>query len=113
MILSQYAAPAPAPTPGAAPPTSRLAFPVTLPAYGIAALIVLIALSGSTERYLWIMVLALAVLVLDLVTMLFIGPIMKTIGALPLQIVGAVLGMLQVALALQLITGAMRTIITS
>lgn len=118
MILAQYAAPAPAtasppPAGASAPPTARLAFPVTLPAYGIAALIVLVALSGTTGRYLWIMGLAIVVLVLDLATMLFIRPIMRVVGPLPLQILGAVLGMLQVALALQLITGALRTIITS
>jgi multiple antibiotic resistance protein len=112
MVLAQYAAPSPAPA-DSVPPAARLAFPVTLPAYGIAALIVLVALSGSTERYLWIMGLAIAVLVLDLITMLFIRQIMAFIGQLPLQILAAVLGMLQVALALQLITGAVRTIITS
>lgn len=112
MVLAQYATPAP-PGGTAAPPTpaGRLAFPVTIPAYGIAALIVLVALSGSADRYLWIMGLAILVLVLDLVTMLFIRSIMKTVGQLPLQILSAVLGMLQVALALQLITGAIRTII--
>lgn len=113
MVLAQYAAPAPAAPAGAAPPTAHLAFPVTLPAYGIAALIVLVALSGSTERYLWIMGLALLVLVLDLLTMLFIRQIMKVVGQLPLQILAAVLGMLQVALALQLITGALRTLIST
>ncbi|WP_315386054.1 MarC family protein [uncultured Stenotrophomonas sp.] len=118
MVLAQYAAPAPTAAPTAAPadgppPTARLAFPVTLPAYGIAALIVLVALSGSTERYLWIMGLAILVLVLDLLTMLYIRQIVKAVGQLPLQILAAVLGMLQVALALQLITGAVRTIITT
>ncbi|OEZ02637.1 MULTISPECIES: MarC family protein [Stenotrophomonas] len=113
MVLAQYAPPAPPPAAASAPPAARLAFPVTLPAYGIAALIVLVALSGSTERYLWIMGLAIAVLLLDLLVMLFIRQIMRVVGQLPLQILAAVLGMLQVALALQLITGAVRTIITS
>lgn len=110
MVLAQYQAPAPAPAPPVAGQTvsiSHLAFPVTLPAYGIAALIVLVAMSASTDRALWILGIAVAVLVLDLLVMLFVRPLLRGIGQLPLQILGAVLGMLQIALAIQLMASAL------
>ncbi|KRG43303.1 hypothetical protein ARC20_00975 [Stenotrophomonas panacihumi] len=108
MVLAQYRAPEAAGVPGSPPPIAHLVFPVTLPAYGIAALIVLIALSGGIARTLSIVGLACAVLVLDLLVMLFVRPLLRWIGQLPLQILGAVLGMLQVALALQLLLSAVR-----
>ena len=86
---------------------AHLAFPVTLPAYGIAALIVLVAMSSSADRLLWILALAVLVLALDLLVMLFVRPLLHWVGQLPLQILGAVLGMLQVALALQLMVSAL------
>ncbi|MDG2524134.1 MarC family protein [Stenotrophomonas sp. HITSZ_GD] len=110
LVLAQYRAPAVALAGVAAapPPIAHLVFPVTLPAYGIAALIVLMAMSGSMERMIAILALACGVLVLDLLVMLFIRPLLHWIGQLPLQILGAVLGMLQVALALQLRVSAVR-----
>ncbi len=110
MVLAQYRAPAAAPAGVAAapPPVAHLVFPVTLPAYGIAALIVLMAMSGSMERMIAILALACGVLVLDLLVMLFVRPLLHWVGQLPLQILGAVLGMLQVALALQLLVSAVR-----
>lgn len=104
MVMTQYRPPAAA---AAGPATvAYLVFPVTLPAYGIAAVIALVAMSASTERLLWILGLAVIVLVLNLLVTLVVRPLLKVIGQLPLQILGAVLGMLQVALALQLIVSA-------
>lgn len=106
MVLAQYRPAAPAP-PGEPASVAHLAFPVTLPAYGIAALIVLVAMSSSADRLLWILALAVLVLALDLLVMLFVRPLLHWVGQLPLQILGAVLGMLQVALALQLMVSAL------
>jgi len=106
MVLAQYRPAAPAAA-GQPVSISHLAFPVTLPAYGIAALIVLVAMSAATDRVIWILAIAVAVLVLDLLVMLFVRPLLRGIGQLPLQILGAVLGMLQVALALQLMASAL------
>jgi len=108
MVLSQYRPPAAAGAAPSAPSIAHLVFPVTLPAYGIAALIVLVAMSASLDRMLMILALAALVLALDLLMMLFVRPLLRMIGLLPLQVLGAVLGMLQVALALQLIVGAVR-----
>ncbi len=110
MVMAQYHAPvvAPAGTAATPPAIGYLVFPVTLPAYGIAALIVLMAMSGGTERMLWILGLACGVLVLDLLVMWFVRPLLHWVGQLPLQILGAVLGILQVALALQLLLSAVR-----
>jgi multiple antibiotic resistance protein len=42
-------------------------------------------------------------MVLDLLAMLFAHPILKTGGTAPLLVLGAVLGVLQVALAMQML----------
>jgi multiple antibiotic resistance protein len=107
MVLAQYE-PAPAPTSASAKPQlMHLVFPVTVTPYGIAAVITLMALSGSLERSLQILGLAVAVMALNLLAMLFVRPIMSGIGMVTLQILGAVLGILQVALALQIMHRAL------
>lgn len=107
LVLVQYEPPAGAPTAGT-PAVMHLVFPVTLPPYGIAAIIVLMAMSEDITRSSVVLGMALLVMVLNLLAMLFVRPIMHRIGQVPLQILGAVLGMLQVALALQLILSAAR-----
>lgn len=67
--------------------------------YGIALLICLIALQLQTT--LVIIAALLVVMVLDMLAMLYAKPLLHWLGA-PLQMLGAVLGILQVALALQL-----------
>lgn len=106
MVLSQYDAPQPHPVDGE-PQLLRLVFPVTVTPYGVATVIVLMALSADVPRSLSVLGLAMAVMALNLLAMLFVRPIIRGIGALPLQILGAVLGILQVALALQLMAHAL------
>lgn len=101
MVMAQYKAPEPVDAQG--PPVMHLVFPVTVTPYGIAAIIVLMALSGTMERSIAVLALALAVMVLNLLTMLFARGILGLITMVPLRVLGAVLGVLQVALALQLI----------
>ncbi len=104
MVLVQYRAPDPSATPAGG--VMHFLFPVTITPYGIAALITLMAVSFDGTRSTVVLGLALAVLVLDLLAMLAVRPLMRWIGAVPLQIFGAVLGVLQVALAVQMISGA-------
>jgi multiple antibiotic resistance protein len=81
----------------------RITFPTIVTPYGVAALIVLLATSrdaASTGRILAILI---AVMVLNLLAMLNVRRIMAGPIVVALQIVGAVLGVLQVALAIQLI----------
>lgn len=112
LVLAQYE---PAAHPAAPPPSSRpefmhLVFPVTVTPYGIAVLISVMALSGSFSRSLVILGLAVAVMVLNLLTMLFVRPIMHGLGMVTLQVLGAILGILQVALALQIIYQALQSL---
>jgi len=106
-ILAQYGAPTPeghdeGKRRGLA--LSPLAFPYIVTPYGIAALILLMAASGP-ERDALIFSIFLAVMALNLVFMWFARPILKYLDGV-LQILGAVFGVLQVALALQFILSA-------
>ncbi|QDE38690.1 MarC family protein [Luteibacter pinisoli] len=104
IVLAQYAEPAAAsPSPTPATPVMRLVFPVVVTPYGVATVITLMAVSADASRTLGIVAMAVLVMVLNLITMQFAHQIMRWITPLPLQILGAVLGILQVALALQMI----------
>jgi multiple antibiotic resistance protein len=104
-LLQQYeTSPAPALPPTAAPMVAalKLTFPVVVTPYGIAGVIALFAASASSERIEVIVALLLAVMVLNLITMLFAHRILNGATALVLQVVGAVLGVLQVAFSVQI-----------
>lgn len=112
LVLAQYE---PAAHPAAPPGSSRpelmhLVFPVTVTPYGIAGLIALMALSASFSRSLAILGIAVVVMLLNLLTMLFVRPIMHGLGMVTLQLLGAVLGILQVALALQIMHQALQSL---
>ncbi len=85
---------------------SPLAFPVIITPYGIAAFILLDAASPP-EQNMVILGVFLAVMGLNLLAMLFAKPIIKYF-ATALTILGAVLGVLQVSLAVQMILLAFR-----
>jgi multiple antibiotic resistance protein len=114
-VLHQYS-PAPTSPPIDEPVTPRapslglalapLAFPTIITPYGSAALILLLAASGEPARDLAILGVFVAVMVLDLLAMLFAHQILKLVGTAPLTVLGAVLGVLQVALAIQLLLAA-------
>src|SRR6478609_806256 len=105
----------PAPAPAPLPPTPfaaalRLVFPMVLTPYGIAAVIALLAASTESTRTLTILGLVLVVMVLNLVAMSFGRRILVGAVVMPLQVVGAVLAVLQVALSVQIILGALRSL---
>jgi multiple antibiotic resistance protein len=81
---------------------SPLAFPTIVTPSGIAAVIVFVVLSPDWAGKLTIGLLLLAILLLDLIAMLYAQAILKWL-ALPLCILGAVLGVIQVALGLNII----------
>ncbi len=100
MVMHQYdTAPAEKPTP---PGLIQLVFPVNVTPYGMAAVIVLLSLALDVSRVGTLLVIALAVLVLNLLAMLVARSVIHWI-ALPLQILGAVLGVQQVALGLKIL----------
>jgi multiple antibiotic resistance protein len=88
------------------PAAMRVVFPGVLTPYGLAALIGLLSIpDAQTELVLGLFV---AVAVLDLLAMLLCDFIMKPPVLLVLQVLGAVLGVLQVALAVQFLIRGLR-----
>jgi len=81
---------------------SPLAFPTIVTPSGIAAVIIFVTLSPDPAGKLTIGLLLLVILILDLIAMLYARAILKWL-ALPLYILGVVLGVIQVALGLNII----------
>lgn len=84
-----------------------LAFPTIVTPYGIAALIVFVALSPNLESKLIISVIVLAIMLLNLIAMLLAHHILRSIGVF-LYVLGSVLGIIQVALGLQVILSSIQ-----
>jgi multiple antibiotic resistance protein len=111
LVLEQYqpahAAPVPLPeAPMAA--ALRLAFPTVVTPYGIAAVIALLVNSPDAARTASILAILIGVMVVNLLAMLYARWIVGGVIVLALVIVGAVLGVLQVALAVQMILRGLR-----
>jgi multiple antibiotic resistance protein len=106
VVLEQYK---PAHIPPAALPAApmaaalRVAFPTVVTPYGIAAVIALLVNSPDAPRTVGIVAILIVVMVLNLLAMLYARRIMGGVTLLALQIFGAVLAVLQVALAVQMI----------
>lgn len=88
------------------PALSPLAVPLILTPYGIATFILILAVAHDLERQLVIFGLFLVVMLLDLLAMWYVEWIFRWGGGI-LTLVGSVLGVLQVALALQLMLEAL------
>ena len=114
-VLRQYQ-PGPSPSPVDEPVTPHapslglalapLAFPTIVTPYGSAVLILLLAASVEIGRDLAILGVFVTIMVLDLLAMLFAHRILKLVGTTPLAVLGAVLGVLQIALAMQMLVVA-------
>jgi len=88
---------------------SPLAFPTIVTPYGIAALVVFLALSASVESRMAIGSIVVAIMVLNLIVMLVTRRLLPVLS-LVLPILGAVLGVIQVALGLQIINNSLRAL---
>ncbi|HTN94749.1 MAG TPA: MarC family protein [Gallionella sp.] len=86
-----------------------LAFPTIVTPYGIAALVVFLALSPDLQTRLAIGAIVLAIMLLNLFTMLMARRI-PPIGGVLLSILGAVLGIIQVSLGLQIILNSLKAL---
>ena len=86
-----------------------LAFPAIVTPYGIAALVVFLALSHELQGRLIIGGVVLAIMLLNLIVMLMTRHILPVMSVL-LPILGAVLGVVQVALGLQIINNSLRAL---
>lgn len=85
----------------------RLTFPTVLTPYGIAAVIALLAATDDPARVRLILGFALLVMALNYVFMIFARKIMRGVALLLLQVLGSVLGVLQVALSVQILLWAL------
>ena len=86
----------------------KLLFPIVLTPFGIAAVIVLLALSTDGGRTEIIVGMVVVVMLLNLLAMLFARRILVGATIVVLQILGAVLGILQAGLAVQIILRGLR-----
>ena len=96
------------------PPTLKqaltpIAFPTIVTPYGIAALVVFLSFSSNLQAQLMIGAVVLVIMLLNLVVMLNvwrIGPVLN----IALAVIGAVLGVIQVALGLQIINNSLKAL---
>ncbi len=86
---------------------SPLAFPTIVTPYGVAAVIVFMTLTPDFVTKSEIFAAMLGLMVLNLVAMLFAKQVLKYAG-MPMQLLGTVLGIIQVALGLQIIVMGLR-----
>jgi small neutral amino acid transporter SnatA (MarC family) len=116
-ILEQFSPPQPRGAAAGTVPAEKaltsalapLAFPTIVTPYGIAALVIFLAFAQSLEARLLILAIVAVIMVLNLIAMLFTQRLMPGL-ALGLTILGAVLGIVQVALGLQIINNALRAL---
>ena len=113
-VLEQFEAAEPHTDDVAVPPAaamkvamSPLAFPTIVTPYGIAAVVVLVAFGQTLESRLTVGAVVVGIMVLNLIVML-VARRLQTVLAVVLPIFGAVLGVIQVALGLQIINSALR-----
>lgn len=92
---------APRPSPSLA--LSPLAFPSIVTPHGVGVLITFVAYAPDGAVKGQILGVALGIMTLNLLAMLFAHRIMRAIGPVPLTILGAVFGVLQVALGVEMI----------
>ena len=86
---------------------AAIAFPYIATPYGIAVVIVLLAL--APQYWLTILGLVVVVMLIDFLLMYFVRPVLRALG-LPLSLLGIVLSVFQVALSIQFGLFAIRTI---
>jgi len=89
-----------------------LTFPTIVTPYGIAAVIVLIALRTELNDKLIIVAIVVGIMVLNLVVMLFAKSVFKTL-AVVLALLGAILGVIQVALGANIIYNSFKALLAS
>jgi len=89
---------------------SPLAFPIIVTPYGIAAIIVFLALSPDLSGKLYVGAIVLAIMALNLILMLITRHIYKFLAVI-LSLLGAILGIVQVAVGLMIIYNQFRILL--
>jgi multiple antibiotic resistance protein len=87
---------------------SPIAIPTIASPYGIGVLIIFATFFPAWSDRLTILAITLAILGINFVAMFFAHRIMPVIGQAPLMVLGAVFGVLQLALGLQMIADGLR-----
>lgn len=82
---------------------SPLAFPTLVTAHGVGVLIVFTAYVPDFSLQISMVVVALGIVLVNLVAMLFAHRVMELIGIVPLKLLGAVFGVLQLAFGVELV----------
>ncbi|MEZ6139756.1 MAG: MarC family protein [Zavarzinella sp.] len=82
---------------------SPVAFPTILPPFAVGVLILFGAYFPNLNNQLKMIALAFLILILDLIAMRYADQIMNYIGSNVLQVLGAVFGVLQLSLAIQML----------
>jgi multiple antibiotic resistance protein len=107
VVLPPASGPAPAPANDPPVPTiMQVVFPMILTPYGLAATMAFLASSADGARTIAIIGILLLVMVLNLICMIFVRPILKFITPVGMQIVFAILGIMMIGLALQIIVAS-------
>lgn len=89
---------------------SPLAFPTIVPPFAVGVIILFAAYFPDLNSQLKIVGLSFGLLFLDLVAMRYARQILQAIGSSTLQVLGAVFGVLQLSLALQMIFWAVQSL---
>ena len=98
-------------TPSLSVAINPLAFPVIVTPYGIAAVIVFITLSPDLNNKLIVLAMVAGIMLLNLLVMLFARNIFKPITVMILSILGAILGVIQVALGAKIIYNSLTALL--
>jgi multiple antibiotic resistance protein len=88
---------------GMPPDALSLAFPVLLPPYAFGLILLFGMYLPSSEGRFGIILVGAAIMAMNAVGMMLAGPFMKYVGMTPLRIFGAVFGILQLGLGVQMI----------
>jgi multiple antibiotic resistance protein len=101
------AGPPPAPGSGAVLALTPIAIPGIVTPVGVAVIVIFVSYFPSLADRLAILGVVLAILLADLLAMLFAVRLMRAIGPAPLIVLGAVFGVLQAAMGIEMIVSGL------
>jgi multiple antibiotic resistance protein len=107
LVMEQYEPPqsvAPVPLPEKPVAAAlQLTFPLVVTPYGVAGLVAVLSSSQDSWRTELVLGIAAGIMVLNLLAMLAARAVMRGMYAMSLRVLGAILGVLQVALAVEIV----------
>jgi multiple antibiotic resistance protein len=97
-----HEAPAPAPDPAAKRPISLVISPLAIPGiitpWGLVALLLFVGVAEDQNRLAGVVITLVLIMLLNIVGMIFAGPVMRTVGLPAMSVLGWVFSILQAAL---------------